>query len=129
MIRRFKPSFAFSLLLACSLLASSASPQVPQGAVDELHARWQSLPGSQTHDLVVLRAWKGKTPPDANSFFSTVETWCFETQPEPKSGISQGSERMVWVVTRSGGDTGWVASPLMVMSSTWPYEACLGKAP
>ncbi len=52
-----------------------------------------------------------------------------DTQLAPKTQMDQTTESMTWIVTRSSGDSGWVASPLMIMSSTWPYEACLGRAP
>ena len=129
MIRRPKTLLLSTVLILGLVLASCGSPQAPQGAVEELHARWQSLPGSQTHDLVVLRAWPGEIPSNADSYLTKLEIWCFETQAAPKLDLPQGSERMVWLVTRSSGDSRWEAAPLMIFSSTWPYEACLGRAP
>lgn len=129
MTRRPKTLLLATLLILGLALASCGPRLAPQGALDELNHRWQSLPGSQTHDLVVLRTWPGEIPPGQDSSLASKEIWCIETQAASKLGLPQGSETMVWVVIETGGDSGWEASPLLIFSSTWPYEACLGSAP
>lgn len=129
MIRLSRVFTAAALLIGGWLMASCTPHEVPQAAMHALNARWRSLPGSQTHDLVVLRAWEGKLPSQGHSFPPSMEVWCIETHAAPKSDLSQGSERMLWVVTKMNEAAEWDAAPLMIFSSTWPYEACLGKTP
>jgi len=119
------------LLLAAALMfASCTTSQIPQGAIDALAVRWQSLPGSTTHNLAVVHAWPGKPgSKDAVELPASMEVWCVDTEISPKSDPSTTPESMLWIVTRPNKGADWEASPLMVLSSIWPYEACLGKSP
>ncbi len=123
--------FALTGLVAAILwLAACTTSPIPQAAIDVINAYWQSLPGSSTHKLTVIRAWPGKPlSNDTIELPPSLEVWCVDTEITPKNDPSSRPESMAWIVTRSGKDAEWQSSPLMVLSSTWPYEACLGKVP
>lgn len=125
LLQPFKSMIFIVLIVGTSLLGSCAPPQMPQSAIDELNARWASLPGSASQDLSIVRAWPGAPPSETPS----MEIWCVETTLSPKGGDSTKSESMLWLVTRSNEEAGWESAPLMTMSSTWPYQACREKAP
>jgi hypothetical protein len=36
---------------------------------------------------------------------------------------------MIWLVTKTDEEAAWASMPLMALSSTWPYEACLESGP
>lgn len=121
---------AVVLALTGLLLAGCGGPpEIPQGALDALQERWQSLPGSEQADLQILRAWQGELSADPpTDLLPTMEVWCFEVQlkgelPEPEASIP-----FDWIVFRERETAPWQATPLMVMSALWPYEAC-GEGP
>jgi len=124
-------SLLFPLLLVGSILLNAcATPQIPHSAVDVLNAYWGSLPGGATQDLTIVRAWPGKTPSgNSLSMSDSMEIWCVETRLSNKPGVSNESDSMLWIVTRSSKDAEWESAPLMIMSSTWPYQACGGVGP
>ncbi|HSF79895.1 MAG TPA: hypothetical protein VLA49_01595 [Anaerolineales bacterium] len=97
--------------------------------MDALMERWQSLPGSHSLELKVLRAWQGRQPADALSPGSQpIEIWCVEVQLTGEQNQTGQSESTIWIVTRENQDASWIAAWLMTMSSIWPYQAC-GTAP
>jgi hypothetical protein len=120
-----------AVLLAASIILGSCTPpsQLPESAFSALNRQWDSLPGSATHDLTVLRSWQGQIPPDADPApTSPMDVWCVETLLSSNQPYSGESETVIWIITRTSDDATWESAPLMTMSSLWPYQAC-GVAP
>ena len=115
-----------SLLSLSLFLASCSSKQkLPQSALDKLEEQWQLLPSGKSNDLHIIRAWPGEKPTEqslANS--RNMEIWCVELEMYLVIDNAEESQEMLWIVTRPGKDAEWSAAPLMIMSSSWPYEAC-----
>lgn len=114
-------------LLAAGLLivACAPAPQMPASAVESLTNSWQSIPGSATHELTILRAWPGEAPQESNpDMLLPEEVWCVETNLSSIEGNTTDPEAFIWIVTRTNPDAEWQAAPLMIMSSLWPYQAC-----
>lgn len=123
--------FRFAILIislvSISLVLASCSvnEQLPQSALDTLEEQWQALPMGKNNDLSIIRSWLGKKtteqlPPES----SKMETWCVELEMPEDLDPSGEFKSMIWIVTRQNTESDWSAAPLMIMSSSWPYEAC-----
>ncbi len=121
---------AVVLALTGLLLAGCGGPpKIPQGALDALQERWQSLPVSETGSLEIARAWQGELPADAPAGLPpTTEVWCFDIQLKSELPELEALTPFVWIVFRERESAPWQATPLMVMSALWPYQAC-GEGP
>lgn len=121
-----------AMLLVClSMIAVSCSTnkELPQSARDSLEKQWTSLPIGASEEFQIVSAKPGKKPVmSVMEDFSERETWCVEVALPADLKGNEGPDTMTWVVTRTDQEAEWIASPLMVMSALWPYEAC-GKMP
>lgn len=114
------------VLFAAIALASCTASRIRQEAIGDVTARWDSLPESTTHNLAVVRAWRGTRPSEHPR---SMEVWCVETEIVAKTDAEATPESLLWIATRPGKRGDWGSAPLMTLSSTWPYEACRGQAP
>ena len=101
--------------------AERAGSELPDRARDALLAYWDSLPSDSGIEHQITAAWQGERP--AADSGTLIEVWCVEAATSSPDPSVDGS-RMVWIVTRSAGETSWSAVLLASLSSTWPYEAC-----
>lgn len=117
------------MLLCIAAVACTADARLPEDARESLEKQWSSLPVGESDSLQIASAKKGKKPvsqPLDDS--SNRETWCVEVSLPDELIVEDGPLTMTWIVTRIDKDSDWMVSPLMVMSSLWPYEAC-GEMP
>ena len=116
-----------ALLKAVSLVAGSCSAQdrLPEGALHEIELQWSAISPGGTAAPHVSRAWRSQRPADQlTPWAPSMETWCVELKRSPSEVEAGGPGSVIWIVTRVDKQSAWSAAPLMIMSSTWPYEAC-----
>ena len=127
MRKYFRFAILITGLVSLSLILASCSTkkQLPQNALDKLEEQWQALPMGKNDDLSIIRSWLGKKPTEQlPPESSEMETWCVEIKMPEYLDTSEEFKSMIWIVTRQNKETDWSAAPLMILSSSWPYEAC-----
>ena len=93
--------------------------------MDELTDQWKHLSSDTSPELRIIRAWPSEVPPEQLAPSSpSMETWCIELEPPAGNDGSTGPEPIMWIAARPDQEAAWFATPLMTMSSLWPYQAC-----
>ncbi len=52
-----------------------------------------------------------------------MEIWCVEVDHSP---TDETDPELIWIVMRPNQQSEWAAAMLATMSSSWPYETCVG---
>jgi len=118
------------LTISAFLASCSQTAALPADARDALNSYRESLPSASEIEYQIIRSWPGDTTGEE---FSTagagLEIWCVESEIASAEDQDLIGEKITWIVFREDENADWSAYLLMAMSSSWPYEACLGGIP
>lgn len=124
-----KYSILMLMLICMTAVSCRGNAKLPEDARESLEKQWASLAIGENTELNIVSAKPGRKPVHtATDDLVEQETWCVEVSLPDELIVEDGPATMTWVVTRLDNKSDWVSSPLMIMSSLWPYEAC-GETP
>jgi hypothetical protein len=113
------------ICLGFLLVSCSVKNRLPQSALDKLKEAWAASPYLSISDLNILKTWPGEISAEESSDeFAAMEIWCVEVEMPPDPDSTGEPLPMIWFINRNDPQSEWTVAPLMIMSSSWPYEAC-----